>query len=91
VSTAKVNRSGYRYDDCAVLHRIYNRVMAEVASIEPEDDKATLRRLRVLSDWISASANAAFEDDPFAAGMADADQFWRDREATIRRSKGEDA
>ena len=78
--SAKCNAGGFRLDDCRQLFGLHNLIMSEVSRMSPNDDATVLRRLRVLAFWISSMGNAAFEDDPWAAGMADADDFWRRRQ-----------
>jgi len=85
--SAKRNAGGFRLDDCRMLFGLHNMIMSEVSRMSPNDEATILRRLRTLGYWVSSFGNTAFESDPWAAGMADADSFWRRRAAGER---GED-
>lgn len=71
------NAGGFRLDDCRALFSLHNQIMSEVSRMSPNDEATILRRLRTLAYWVSSMGNAAFEADPFAAGMAEADRFWQ--------------
>jgi hypothetical protein len=58
------NRGGFRLDDVRQLHPLYEDVMYRVSRMcGHTDEAAILRKLRVLSFWLVATAESAFEVD----------------------------
>jgi hypothetical protein len=80
------NRAGFLLSDTRALHWLHEQCLSHISQMSGHDEKAIIRRTRVLAHWLTATVEAALcetDAETEALDMLDSDlqRFFAERKA----------